>query len=85
MVMEFFLYILYSEELDKYYTGVTQEISARLKEHLWNHKGYTAKAKDWRVVYHESFSTKEEALKRENQIKKWKSRKMIEKLISSEE
>ncbi len=82
--MEFFLYILYSGELDKYYTGVTKNISVRLKKHLSNHKGYTAKAKDWKLVYHESFKSKVEALQRENQLKNWKSRKIIEKLISGE-
>ena len=29
-VMEFYLYILYSKEVDKYYTGVTKEIATRL-------------------------------------------------------
>jgi len=48
---------------------------------LQNHKGFTSKAIDWKVVYSEKFATREEALKRERQMKKWKSRKMIEKLI----
>ncbi|MCG2419194.1 GIY-YIG nuclease family protein, partial [Aequorivita sp. F47161] len=54
-----------------------------LKEHLWKHKGFTSKAKDWELKYSESFATKAEAILREKQIKKWKSRKMIETLINS--
>ena len=49
---------------------------------MTNHKGFTGKAKDWEIVYTESYTTKEEARKRELQIKGWKSKRMIEKLIS---
>ncbi len=77
--MTYFTYILYSSKLDKYYVGSTENISMRLKEHLWKHKGFTATAKDWELKYFESFSSKTEAVQREMQIKKWKSRVMIEK------
>ncbi|QAA81749.1 GIY-YIG nuclease family protein [Aequorivita sp. H23M31] len=79
----YYLYILYSEHLDRYYIGSTEDISVRLKEHLWNHEGFTARAKDWEIRYSENFLTRSEALAREQQIKKWKSRKLIEKLIAS--
>ena len=79
--MQFFVYILYSEILDKYYVGSTKNIEERLRRHLSNHKGYTSKSKDWKVVYDESFDSREEAVKKENEIKKWKSRKKIEILI----
>ncbi|WP_240607728.1 GIY-YIG nuclease family protein [Marixanthomonas spongiae] len=49
---------------------------------MQNHKGYTARAKDWKLVYHEVFSTKAGAYARERKIKSWKSRVMIEKLIN---
>ncbi|MUP46594.1 GIY-YIG nuclease family protein [Gramella sp. BOM4] len=80
--MEFFVYILYSENIDRYYTGCSENIESRLIKHLQNHKGFTSKAKDWKLVYSQKFPTKELALVREKEIKNWKSRKMIEKLIS---
>lgn len=43
---------------------------------------FTSKANDWELVYKEKFSTREEAYKREKQIKAKKSRKYIEWLIS---
>jgi len=49
--MNYFTYILYSEKLDKYYVGYTKEISQRLEQHLWKHKGFTGKADDWIVKY----------------------------------
>ena len=76
-----YVYILHSKLLDRYYIGSTQDITKRLEKHLSNHKGYTSRAKDWLVVYSESYLTKSEALLRERKIKSWKSKKMIEKLI----
>jgi len=60
---------------------MSSNVEERLKKHLSNHKGYTSKAKDWRVVYTEEFESKEEAVSRERQIKKWKSKKAILRLI----
>gem|GEM_PF-6676280 len=51
LFMNYFTYILYSEKLDKYYVGYTKEISQRLEQHLWKHKGFTGKADDWIVKY----------------------------------
>jgi len=80
-----FVYILYSSTLDKYYIGETSSPPAeRLKKHLTNHSGFTAKAKDWKIVYTEQHQSETGAKKREAQIKAWKSREMITKLIGSE-
>ena len=79
--MSHFVYILYSELLDRYYVGSSGDVSGRLVKHLQKHKGFTSKAKDWKLKYKEVYTTKSDALKREIQIKKWKSRKMIEALI----
>jgi putative endonuclease len=78
-----FTYILYSLALDRYYIGSTSgSVEDRLKKHLARHDGFTAKANDWRVVYKEEYLTENETLKRERQIKSWKSRRMIEQLAS---
>ena len=77
----YFTYILYSETIGKYYIGSCENVQERLKRHLSNHAGYTAKAKDWIIVHQEPFSTKSDALGREKEIKAWKSAKRIQKLI----
>ncbi len=79
----YFVYILYSPDIDKYYIGSTENLTSRLAKHLSQHSGFTGKAKDWIMVYCEQLLTKNDALKRETEIKKWKSRKMIEQLILS--
>ena len=61
--------------------GYTSNIGERLKSHNSNHKGFTGRANDWEIVYLEPFSTKQEAYYRERQVKNWKSKIMIEKLI----
>ena len=77
----YYLYILYSETLNKYYVGSTQNIENRIQEHLYNHRGFTSKVKDWKLVYTEEYQTREEAYARERQIKRWKSRVKIEQLV----
>jgi putative endonuclease len=77
-------YILYSETIKCYYIGFTGDtIEDRLRKHNSNHKGFTGKANDWVLVYSEQFKDKKAAIKREEEIKNWKSRKLIQKLISS--
>lgn len=78
-----FFYILYSKTLNQYYIGHTSEgLDERLRKHLSNHSGFTGKAKDWIVIYFEEFETKSLAYKRELEVKKWKSRVRVEKLIN---
>ncbi len=80
--MGFSVYILYSLFLDKYYVGHTgDELHERLRKHLSDHDGFTGKAKDWKLLYHERYETKSEAYTRERQIKGWKSKRMIGQLI----
>jgi putative endonuclease len=49
-----------------------------------HHKGFTGQVQDWEIVYTEFYSTKEEAYAREREVKRWKSRKRIEKLIKGD-
>ena len=80
----YFVYILFSEALNKYYIGSTSDsLDERIRRHNSNHKGFTGSAPDWVLVYHELCSDKTFAIKREKQIKAWKSRLMIEKLVQS--
>ena len=77
----FYTYILYSPSKDKYYIGSTSQLEERIKKHLSNHQGFTGSIDDWELRWSEEQLSKAEAGKRERQIKGWKSRMMIEKLI----
>ncbi|MFN9710615.1 MAG: GIY-YIG nuclease family protein [Bacteroidota bacterium] len=79
--MTYYTYILYSKQRDRYYIGSTGDIlEERLRRHNSNHRGFTGSANDWIYFYVEEFSSKEEAVKREKEIKLMKSRKYIESL-----
>ena len=80
-----FLYIIYSRNKNRYYTGITDDLEDRLYRHINSGSKSTKSASDWVLVYKEEYSNRSEALKRENQIKKMKSRKYIERLIVEED
>jgi len=79
----FHVYIIYSKKLDRYYVGYSIDLDKRLNEHNSGISTFTAKAADWELMYSKKFETRELAHKRESEIKKKKSRKYIEWLIST--
>jgi putative endonuclease len=81
--MSYFVYIIYSKKLNKYYVGYSENIILRLQQHNEGISIFTSKANDWKLVYHEPFATRQEAQKREKAIKAKKSRRYIEWLIGS--
>jgi putative endonuclease len=78
----FYIYILYSERLNKFYVGSTNDLTRRLDDHNRGKTSFTKTGMPWALRYAESFGTRQEAVKRELEIKRNKSRKYIEKLIS---
>ena len=70
-------------KLDKYYVGSTGDLEGRLQRHNTSGRGFTSTGKPWSLKYFESFGTKREALQREYQLKRTKSRKFYEELIKS--
>jgi putative endonuclease len=80
--MNYSVYILYSQSKDKYYVGYTQNPRERLIKHNAGATLSTRAGIPWIMVYKEEYADKTAAIIRENTIKKMKSRKYIEKLIS---
>jgi len=76
-------YILHSAIIDKYYLGHSCDaLKNRLQKHNSNHKGFTGRTNDWKLVYSEEYDSKNDAYTREREVKSWKSRKSIQKLIT---
>ncbi|NOU15058.1 MAG: GIY-YIG nuclease family protein [Methylococcaceae bacterium] len=74
--MAFWVYILQCAD-DSYYTGHTDNLEKRVAEH---HSGaitscYTHKRRPLQLVFSQDFSTREEALASEQQIKGWSRKK----------
>ncbi len=83
--MDFYCYILYSTKLNKYYVGSTPDLERRLHEHNRGKEKFTKTGVPWVLMYREVFADLKSARQREYYIKKMKSRKFIESLISSAE
>ena len=79
--MNHFVYILYSEKLDKFYTGETSDFNIRMVFHANSPSiKYTAKAKDWVLFLKFECDTKPQAKKIERHIKNMKSKVYIKNL-----
>jgi putative endonuclease len=81
----FFVYILYSQRIARFYVGYTNDINRRIAEHNRIKGKYTDRGIPWQLAYTECFSSKEEAAKREAFIKAQKSKAYIENLIRCQE
>ncbi|AYO57934.1 excinuclease ABC subunit C [Chryseobacterium sp. 6424] len=79
--MPYFVYILYSAELDVYNKGFSTDVSQRLEYHLKGLHKFTSSARDWKIVYTAAYQTKKEALIEEKRLKRL-NRTSILKLIS---
>ena len=77
----YYVYILYSASKDKYYVGQSDDIVNRVTSHNSGISPYTSMTNDWEMVYKEEYSTRNEAIRRENAIKRKKSRQYIEWLV----
>jgi putative endonuclease len=80
--MDAYFYILFSPKANKFYVGhTTESTEERTRKHNSNHKGFTGRYQDWTLVYQETFPSKQLAYAREREVKSWKSRLRIQKLI----
>jgi len=75
-----FVYILKLSD-NSYYVGSCDNLEGRFKNHCQGRVQSTKFKLPAKIVYTEELETRSMVRKRELQIKKWKSRKAIEKLI----
>ena len=79
--MAYYVYIIYSKSLDKFYIGSTQDLEDRLKRHNSGRSRYTKPGIPWVIVYKETYQSRTSACNREKEIKARKSREYIQDLI----
>jgi len=77
----YIVYILKSDITNKYYIGFTSNIKNRLQNHNSGGTKSTKNGKPWKLIYQEEYNTKENAWKREQQLKKYKSGLALRKLL----
>ncbi|MFH1656969.1 MAG: GIY-YIG nuclease family protein [bacterium] len=77
----FYLYILKSQLNLSFYIGSCHDIKKRIKLHNQGLVKSTKRYIPWNIIYIESYNDLKSAKKRELQIKSWKKRSAIERLI----
>ena len=66
----FYVYVLYSHDLDEFYLGSTTDLKKRLQAHREGENKSTKKVQDWIVSYYEAYLTEYAARKREGNLKR---------------
>lgn len=79
----YYCYILKSLKTGQYYVGSSENFENRLQLHNSGKVKSTKSNRPWEIVYFQNFQTIKEAYFWELQIKGWKSRKAVERLIST--
>ncbi|MEK7168957.1 MAG: GIY-YIG nuclease family protein [Patescibacteria group bacterium] len=80
----FYVYILRSINFQKTYTGITFDLTKRIKAHNSGGSGkYTQRYKPWEIIYSELSENSIQARKREKYLKSSAGRKWIKRNIFS--
>ena len=79
--MPFYVYILQSLKDGSYYIGSTNNLEDRIERHNQGRSQYTRTKTPWELVHSEEHQDRSSAAKREEQIKRRKSRDFIENLV----
>ncbi len=76
-----YVYILTNNSKSVFYTGVTNDLKRRVREHEKQRgipKTFAGRYYCYKLVYYEEFETPEDAIKRETEIKTWSRQKKID-------
>ncbi len=76
----YWTYVLKSQSSGVFYVGYTSDLKMRLKQHNSGRGKFTRTKGPWELFHTEKFHEETDAVKRERQIKGWKSRAAIERL-----
>lgn len=79
----YYTYILQSQKSNRYYIGSTNDVEKRIREHNSGKTTSTRKRGPFILVYLESYDSRQNAYRREMQIKKYKGGKAFKKLFQS--
>jgi putative endonuclease len=74
------MYILICSD-GRYYVGSCKDFGIRFKDHMSGKCKFTRSRIPVNLLYKEEYETLSDAKKREYQVKSWKSRSRIEKLL----
>ena len=76
--MDYRVYILWSDVLQKFYIGSTNDLNDRLYRHNSGQSKFTSKGIPWKLIYYFSCNNRIEAVRLENKIKKRGIKRFLE-------
>ncbi len=83
--MKYSVYIIQSQEGYRY-TGMTEDLDNRIIEHKNKSLSFwTKRGNNWKIIYHEEFNLKSDALKREKWLKSGIGRQYLKEILKSPE
>jgi putative endonuclease len=80
---QFYVYILFSATLNRYYIGYTGQLSDRLFRHTNSGSKSTKATNDWVLAYSETYPTRGEAIKTRASHQKAKKQKIHRSINSN--
>ena len=78
----YYVYIIFSDTLDKKYIGRSNDLRSRLKEHNRGSSSFTNRGKPWRLIYYEAFISKKDAIREELFLKSGQGRERLKYLLT---
>jgi putative endonuclease len=79
----YYVYIIYSKNLNKLYKGSTADLKQRIKEHNSEKVKSTKSGTPWVLLYYEAFANKTDALIEEKFLKSGKGKERIKYLLKN--
>ena len=77
------VYVLRSLVNKRLYTGCTNDINRRLKEHNSGQTTYTKRTRPFELIYKEIYNTRLEAGRRERFLKSGKGRELLKEILGT--
>jgi putative endonuclease len=77
-----YVYVLYSAEYDRTYTGISIDAEKRLKQHNGKENKSTKAYVPWKLIHVEHFDNRIEARKREKYLKSGIGREYIKSILN---
>ncbi len=76
----YYVYVLQNPE-GQLYIGFTANLNERLQRHQDGKAGWTHSRGPWELVYHETFSDRKEAMRREIQLKNGRENQRLRSIL----
>lgn len=80
-----YVYLLISKKNSSWYTGCTNDLKERFKEHNSGKSKYTKDFMPWELIYYEAGMNKKDAYRRERYLKSGSGRKWLKNRLRFQE